>query len=132
MITILYAAVLAIIYLFLTARVIFARNALRIGIGDGGDTSLSRLIRVHGDFAEFVPFALLLIFLTDYAGYPPIIIHALGIMLVMGRILHAWGLGGSIGSSPGRVGGVVLTLLVFAVCAVLLLWKFYALRLIGF
>lgn len=132
MITIVYAGVLALVYVFLTARVIHGRYTGRIGMGTGGDEAFARKVRVHGNFAENAPFALLLLFLVDYSQYSPIIIHILGIALVTGRLFHARGLSGSAGASFGRAAGMILTLLVIAVCAVLLLWKFFALRLTGF
>ncbi len=132
MITIVYAGILAIVYLFLTARVIWGRNTYRIGIGNGGNEEFARSVRVHGNFAEYVPFALLLLFLVDYSEYNPVIIHILGIALVVGRLLHATGLSASAGKTFGRMAGMILTFLVIATCAILLLWKFFALRLTGF
>ena len=67
MITIIYAGILAIVYAVLTLRVAQGRYKYRVGLGDGGVPELTQRIRVHGNFAEHVPFALLLIFLVDYA-----------------------------------------------------------------
>ena len=55
-----YAAVFAFVYILLSARVIRARWYARAPIGTKGDIGLERKIRVHGTFAEYVPFALLL------------------------------------------------------------------------
>lgn len=131
MITIVYAGLLAIIYAVLTVRVAKARYKHRVGLGDGGVPDLAQRIRVHGNFAEHVPFALLLIFLVDYSQYSPVIVHALGITLLIARIAHIIGISGSPNASAGRFGGTVLTLLVYLVCAVLLIWKFAALRMAG-
>ena len=46
-------------------------------------------------------------------GAPVIAIHVLGTMLTVGRVLHGWGLSGSAGTSPGRMIGTLLTLLVY-------------------
>ena len=131
MITILYAGLLAIIYAVLTVRVAKARFKYRVGLGDGGVPDLAQRIRIHGNFAEHVPFALLLIFLVDYSQYSPIIVHVLGILLVMARILHIVGITSSPNASKGRFIGTVLTLLVYFICAVLLIWKFVVLRATG-
>ena len=82
MITTLYAAILAFLYLGLTLLVIRGRWKFKIGLGDGGNREMERMIRAHGNFAEFVPFALLLLFMLDYSGFSPVMIHILGIMLV--------------------------------------------------
>lgn len=131
MITIVYAGILAVVYAALTVRVAKARYKYRVGLGDGGVPDLTQRIRVHGNFAEHVPFALLLVFLVDYSQYSPIIVHALGIVLVIARALHIVGITSSPNVSKGRFIGTILTLLVYLVCAVLLIWKFAALRMVG-
>lgn len=131
MITSLYAGLLAILYVGLVFYVAHGRFKYRVGIGDGGVPAMMQRIRVHGNFAEYVPFALLLLFMVDYATYAPVIVHMLGIMLVAGRCLHIWGLSTSSGPSFGRMVGTCLTLLVMLICAVLLIWKFVILRMTG-
>lgn len=132
MITTLYAGLLAILYLILTAYVIRGRYQHLVGLGDGGNPELARRIRMHGNFAEFVPFALLLLFMLDYGRTQPLIVHCLGIMLMVGRLAHVWGLCTSESASAGRMIGMILTLVMIGVCAILLLWNFFALRLTGF
>lgn len=132
MITTLYAGLLAILYLGLTAYVIRGRYKHRVGLGDGGNPDLARRVRMHGNFAEFVPFALLLLLLLDIARMEPVIVHVLGIMLLTGRVAHVWGLHKSDAASPGRMIGMILTILMIAISAILLLWNFIALRLTGF
>lgn len=132
MITTLYAALLAILYIMLAAYVIRGRYKYRIGLGDGGNPDMEKRVRIHANFAEYAPFALLLLFLVDYAQTGPVAVHILGVMLLIGRILHAWGISGSSGVSPGRFLGMILTMAMILACAVILLWKFFALRLFGF
>ena len=46
------------------------RGAKKIYLGDGGDPEMLAAIRAHGNFIEFVPLCLLLIyFASDYYGY---------------------------------------------------------------
>lgn len=132
MITTLYAGLLAILYVGLSFYVIHGRYNYKIGLGNGGNPALARRVRVHGNFAEYVPFALFLLFLVDYTRTSPLIVHVLGIMLLAARLLHAFGLSRSEGISIGRFGGTVLTQVMIAACAVILLWKFLVLRLAGF
>ncbi len=124
MITALYAGILAIFYVALTAFVVQGRYAYKVGLGDGGVPALTQRIRIHGNFAEYVPFGLMLLFLVDYAGYSAWLVHLLGIMLVTGRIAHAWGVYCSPVASPGRLAGMILTILMFIIAAGFLLVEY--------
>lgn len=84
-----YAAILAVMFVVLTIRVVKNRYRAKASLGDGGDEGLTRAIRVHGNFAEFVPFCLLLIALAEMNGSPSWSIHALGVVLVAARLCHA-------------------------------------------
>ena len=71
-ITALYAGVCAFVLLALAARVIRLRWALKVGIGDGGERTLNRAIRVHGNAAEYVPIALVLMLVAEL-GQPDLL-----------------------------------------------------------
>ncbi|MGK7295631.1 MAG: MAPEG family protein [Candidatus Wenzhouxiangella sp. M2_3B_020] len=117
-IVVLYAALLALVLLGLSANVVRLRRAHRVGIGTGDVPALERAMRVHANFCEYVPLALILLVLIEMAGAAPAwSLHLLGLMLLAGRILHAWGLGRSAGSSAGRVLGTLLTWIVLLVAA---------------
>ena len=60
-VTAIYAGVLAILVIYLSFRVAMMRRAGGIGIGDGGNSSLSKAIRVQGNAVEYVPLALVLL-----------------------------------------------------------------------
>jgi len=124
LITTLYAALLAVLYIILTAYVIQGRYRYKIGLGDGGNDIMARRIRVHGNFIEYVPFALLLLFFVDDGGASPGLTHALGSMLIAGRILHAMGISGSDNVSFGRTIGMILTITMILICAGMLLWRY--------
>jgi uncharacterized membrane protein YecN with MAPEG domain len=109
-ITAIYAAILAVFYVVLTVRVIRQRYRAKASLGDAGDALLQRAIRVHGNFAEFVPFALLLIALAELNGSPSWSIHVLGSVLVLARLSHAYGL--TSGTLKFRSVGVVATFVV--------------------
>lgn len=110
-ITAFYASILAFIYLYISGLVIVHRRSNRIGVGDGGDEVLQRLVRVHGNFAEYVPLSLLLLAILEISTDIPWLIHLFGIALIAGRLLHAYGLRHSAGGSWQRVTGMMLTLL---------------------
>ncbi len=108
----LYAAVLAVFYVVLTIRVIKQRYRAKAALGDGGDEQLQRAIRVHGNFAEFVPFALLLIAMAEINGSPFWAVHALGSLLVLARLSHAYGLTHGLEKLKFRQAGVIGTFIV--------------------
>lgn len=117
-ITALYAGILGLLYLPLAANVIRIRRSDSISLGDGGNPLLERRIRAHGNFAEYAPIALILIALAEAGGSPYWLIHGLGIALVAGRAMHAVALTSLTPRSVARVGGMVATLNVIGIAAV--------------
>lgn len=125
-ITPLYAALLAVLYIVLTFRVGAYRIKNDISLGDAGNTEMLQRIRAHANFAEYVPFALLLLLLTEILATNSATVHALGITLLTGRLLHAYGLSKSI--MKPRVIGQTLTLLALfgaAMCTAMAIYPFY-------
>ncbi len=104
-----YAAVLAILFVYFAIRTIRTRQRLRISLGDSGDAAMLRAIRVHANFAEYVPFAILLAAFVEIEGTRPYVVHALCATLLLGRLLHAAAIGGPRMIFPLRVSGMVLT-----------------------
>ncbi|MBY0613579.1 MAG: MAPEG family protein [Beijerinckiaceae bacterium] len=117
-----YMAILMVMAVVLAGNVARQRKPKRIGIGDGGDHTLLRSMRVHGNFVENVPFALAALVMLPLLGAPVWAVHVVGVSIVLGRILHAIGLNGSAGASAGRVSGMILTWLSLLFSAALLLW----------
>ena len=103
------AGILGIIYFGLSARIMFLRNKHQISLGNGKIDELELAIRVHGNFAEFVPLCLILLFFSESTFQSRFIISTLGIMLIVGRIAHAFAL--YTNNRPVRVVGVILTML---------------------
>jgi uncharacterized membrane protein YecN with MAPEG domain len=87
-----WAALLAPVFLWLSLRVIGLRRRLRVAIGTGSQPEIERAMRAQANFAEYVPFALILLALAEAGGAPTAIIHALGATLLTGRVAHAWGI----------------------------------------
>ncbi len=125
MITTLYAGLLAIIYIGLALFTVKGRFKHRISLGDGGNDNMNKRIRIHGNFNEYIPFALLLMLLLDIEETSEIIIHALGVSLIIGRLLHFFGIYHDKGPSFGRTGGMIITLLVVLVAAVLCIKAYF-------
>lgn len=91
MITGIYAAILGLIFVFLSIRVVKTRRRHRIALGYGEATELVRNARVHGNFAEYVPLSLLLIYFLEISLAPSGLVHGLGIVLIISRCVHAYG-----------------------------------------
>ncbi len=117
-----YASLLAIIFVALSVRTLRLRRSLKIPIGDAGDSRMLRAMRVHSNFAEYVPFALFMLYLVEVSGAKPILIHALGLCLLVGRISHAFGVSRHKEQYQYRVAGMALTFTVFLVSSVYLLY----------
>ena len=105
-----YAAVLAILYLALTFAVIRNRYRLKVSLGDGGDLRLNRVIRGHGNFAEYVPLSLLLLAFAEIGGTEVVAIYLGGALLLAGRLLHAYALALTEQNLSARRYGMILTL----------------------
>ena len=104
-----YAAVLGLGFVGLSFLTLRLRRKNKIALGDGGNTQLLRAIRVHSNFAEYVPIALILIYLTESIGAPIYLIHFLGISLLIGRLSHAWGVSHENENFKFRVFGMIAT-----------------------
>lgn len=116
-----YAALLALVFLWLSARVIRVRRAERIAIGPGGSKRLERAMRVHANFAEYAPLTLLLILMAELQAAPGALVHGLCLALVLGRSLHAYGVSQEKESLNLRVGAMALTFAALAGAALNLL-----------
>ncbi len=106
--TSIYASLLALIYIGLAAFVIKLRFQYKVGIGDGGNENLAKAIRVHGNFSEYVPITLILLLVFELNHADKVWLHIFGIMLVVARLLHAFGLSKSIGTTYQRIAGTVM------------------------
>lgn len=83
-----YAGLMGLIAIWLTMIVGSWRGRLKISIGDGGNVDMIRAMRGHANFTENVPLALILMVYMALAGAPAIAIHAMGVALTVGRVLH--------------------------------------------
>jgi len=110
-VTSLYAGLLAIWFLVLSIRVILGRSgAGNPSLGDGGNPAMLRRIRGHANFAEYVPLILVLMGLLELSGSQKWVLHALGAVLLVGRLLHGYAFSFTKEHVFGRSAGIVLTL----------------------
>lgn len=85
-----YAALCAIILIWLGNSTGTLRRKNRIAIGDGGNKHLMRTMRGHANATENMPITLILLTIAAMVGTPVFVLHILGILFVVGRVLHAW------------------------------------------
>jgi uncharacterized membrane protein YecN with MAPEG domain len=111
--------ILGLYYIYLSARVVMARGSSKISLGDGGtgavvagkESEAAALLiacRAHGNFIEYVPFALILMAGIESAGASHLFLLLLALFLIVGRILHPLGMTRPV-PNPFRAGGTVLT-----------------------
>jgi uncharacterized membrane protein YecN with MAPEG domain len=125
-ITALWAGLLGILSLALAMNVVRGRASENVIFGDGGVTILQQRIRVHGNFVEYVPIALVLLLVLELNGTSPLVLNVLGGGLFAGRLLHAFGLSTNTGTSPGRFIGTVVTWLAILAASALALRLYFA------
>lgn len=108
-VTLLIAGLHGLFLLALLVPIVRLRRDRRVGLGHGGDRELLRRIRTHANFVETVPMLLVLLGLLEIGGLDRRLVALLGIVLFLGRVLHAHGLSRSEGKSFGRLWGTMLT-----------------------
>jgi len=105
-----YVGVNILILLVLGVMVALGRQRHKIVLGEGENRDFARAVRAHANAAEYIPAGLIglaLIALMEPAT-PLWLLHASGLSLTIGRILHAVGLHtGAL--NIGRVAGISLT-----------------------
>ncbi len=109
LVTSIIAAVLTIIFVRLSFAVIGLRRKNKVGLGSGGHEDLERAIRAQGNFAEYVPFGIILIACLEINGAPWWLVAFPGIALIIGRLIHAIGINIPPPDFSKRVLGMMLT-----------------------
>ena len=123
-ITLLTASFLAIVFVYLSVAVTFARRSTGVSLGTGANdvplgsgpagSPLLVAMRTHANFAEYVPISLILTGLLEREGFQPNIIFGLSGALVLARLMHPIGM---TMKAPNffRAGGILLQwLMLFA------------------
>ena len=123
-ITGLYAAIFALFALVLSFRAGGFRGKTGISVlhGDPQNMELAERVRVHQNFLEYVPLAVILFGVIELNGGSATFLHAAGVLLVLARIAHAVGLKHDNMAHPGRFIGAAGTALITLVAAGYALW----------
>lgn len=120
-ITALAAALIALLFVALSLRVISYRGTAKVSLGDGDNVILQRRIRAQANCAEYAPLGLILLGLAESLPTPQIMLWGLGGILVLGRFMHGIGMTRAKPNVLLRLGGMNLTLMAILGLAVVLL-----------
>jgi hypothetical protein len=93
-ITLTLAGVAAILHIWLALRVARVRAQHKVSVGDGGNEAVLRRMRAHANYGENMPIFLILIGLIELAGGDARILWGAGILFVLARIAHGFGMDG--------------------------------------
>lgn len=107
-----YLGLNGLILIWLSINVGRVRSQLAIPLGDGGKPQLLRAMPCQANFIEYVLFAFFLVIATATAGTPPYVLHIFGVLLTVGRFLHALHFTREKAPMWMRGAGTVLTMLV--------------------
>lgn len=121
LITAMTTAFIVPLYIWLAFRVINFRKRSKISFGDGEDQDMLRRVRAHGNCAEYAPFGVLLLALNELSGTPTLILCGLALLLVAGRVCHAYSFVHVPMNYNARTAGMALTFAMLALSALCLL-----------
>jgi len=128
LITSIIASALTMIFIKLSFAVIGLRRKNKVGLGSGGHDDLERAIRAQGNFAEYVPFGVILVACLELNGAPWWLITIPGIALIIGRLIHAKGMNTPPPDFSKRVLGMQFTFYtLITLVALNLSWTLYTL-----
>ena len=110
-----FSAFFAVLFVLLSINVIRARRKHKVGLGTGQNRSVERAMRVHANFAEYVPFALLLMALLELNKANSLLLIGLSSVLLVGRLVHAYGVSMENERFTYRVSGMLTTFAVILI-----------------
>lgn len=120
----LWAGLHLFLLLILSVLVTRQRRKHRVALGDGGVPQLAQAIRAFGNATEYVPTALIGLAVLALAGAPALLVHIIGLVLFVGRVIHAVSLSRSGEATLSRSVGALATWIAYIATAAALL--FYA------
>lgn len=121
-VTPLYAGLLALIFLWLSANVVRGRYLHRVSVGDGGEKDMVKRMRAQANFSEYAPLGLILLAMAELQGLNPTLLHLCGASLLLGRASHAYGFGHTPQIVALRKLGMYLTVASILAGAVINIW----------
>ena len=118
--TFLYAGLLGLLSVFLANQVLHARVQ-----PDSPEWKDSTTLRVQANFVENVPLALVLLFGVELATGSALAVHTFGSLLLMCRLLHAFGMSRNPGATYPRLIGAQGTFVLLSAMSFVLVYAFF-------
>ena len=110
-ITLTIAGAAAIVNIWLAVRIVMVRIKAKVLIGDGSNPLLVARMRAQLNYVEYTPFVLILMGLIELARGTSTWLWAAGIIYILGRIVHPFGLDKQ-APHPLRAAGILTTWIV--------------------
>jgi uncharacterized membrane protein YecN with MAPEG domain len=128
LVTSIITSLLTILFIKLSFAVIGLRRKNKVGLGNGGHADLERAIRAQGNFAEYVPFGIILLACLELNRAPWWLVAIPGAALIIGRLIHAVGINQPPPNFSKRVLGMKFTFNTLITLVILNLgWSLYRL-----
>ncbi|MCO4753048.1 MAG: MAPEG family protein [Bacteriovoracaceae bacterium] len=134
MLTSLYLGLLTLVFFKISLDTIKLRQKNKISLGSGPNDEIAGHVAAHSNFQAYVPLFGILLYIYEGSELAfPMIIHALGLSVLSGRLLHYLGIKDT--KAPNfkfRSVGMRLTLIPLAILAILNIANFvYVTRIKG-
>ena len=107
-ITLTIAGAAALMNIWLGLRVSMLRRSQGVLIGHGNNPAIEARMRAHANFVEYAPFFLILLAAVELARGTNSWLWAAGILFIIGRLLHPFGMD-KVGGNRLRFVGILLT-----------------------
>ena len=104
----LWSGLMILLMVTLSVRVMRGRWKHRVSLGDGGSEPMTVLSRTFGNAAEYIPVGIGALILIALLGISATWVHAVGGALLLGRVLHPFGLAMK-APNWARAAGMLLT-----------------------
>ena len=116
-----WSGALILLLVVLSIRVVMNRRKHKVMFGDGGVDQMTVATRAFGNAAEYIPAGIGALILLALIGSETWVIHAIGGVLLIGRLVHGFGLRFGKGPGIGRMIGMTLTWLPLLAAAAILI-----------
>ncbi len=121
MITSFYLSLLAFLYFKMSMDTIKARRKHKVSLGTGDNNELLGHVSAHSNFQAYVPLIGILLYSYEQGQMAhPLVIHALGLTVLAGRLLHYYGVkDAAVQNFKFRAAGMKMTLIPLIITAAL-------------
>ncbi|WP_332639913.1 MAPEG family protein [Brevundimonas sp.] len=116
----LWSGLMILLLVVLGARVAMTRRGNKVVLGDGGNANVLLASRIFGNAAEYIPAGIAALAILVLLGMPAWVLHGLGGVLFLGRLVHALTLSDT-RPTTGRVVGMSLTWLALLLAGLMLI-----------